>query len=141
MPWSAERIPLVLCLNQQFWTQILCCTFSGICDRKKKKKKKKNNELQVHCYLERTKNPLLYVSWVWCLGKNPTVNKSVSEANSGMCCFFQGLFLIEVKGICPANLGAESISFNHSMERMWHTWVCYIKWWDWELLREILWNC
>lgn len=37
---------------------------------------------------------------VW---KNPTVcNRSVSEAHSGMCCFFQSLFLIGVRGICLA---------------------------------------
>lgn len=37
---------------------------------------------------------------VWCCRKNPKVSsRSISEAKSGMCCFFQSLFLTEVGGI------------------------------------------
>ena len=38
---------------------------------------------------------------MWCLGETlqRTADLCVFEAGGGMCCFFQGLFLIEVRGI------------------------------------------
>lgn len=51
--------------------------------------------------LFRTINFLLYIILGVVSKKNPTVSsRSGSDAHSGMCCFFQGLFLIEVRGIC-----------------------------------------
>lgn len=52
-------------------------------------------------YLGRTIDFPLYVIPGCGDQENPAASsRSVSEASSGMCCFFQSLFLIEVRGMC-----------------------------------------
>lgn len=114
--------------STEFWIQILCCLFSGLWQ-----KKKKPHDLWVYCYLERTINFLLYVILGVVSRKNPTVNsRSGSEANSGMCCFFQGLFLIEVRGICLPTWELKVLASTTAWKECGQTWVCHFKCWDWE---------